>query len=466
MPRILANDMPLPVGPPSKEDVIAAIATPPGRGGIGIIRISGKNLQPLARILLGKSPEPRRAEFGGFFDEHGQVLDRGILLYFPAPHSYTGEDVIELHGHGGPVIMNLLLSRCLQLGARLAEPGEFTLRAFLNNKMDLLQAESVIDLINASTADAARCAIRSLSGEFSAAITRLTQALIHLRMLVEATLDFPEEELDFLQSTQAIDQLQRIQQQLEQVLAASRQGALLQSGIHIALVGRPNVGKSSLLNQLAQADVAIVTEFPGTTRDTIRQSIEIEGIPLHLVDTAGLRETSDVIEQQGIARTYDAAKQARLILLVIDSCQGVTSEDRGILACLPQELPVLMIYNKIDLSAEMPRITENEYGTAIYLSAKSGAGIDLLRSALLQKIGWQANIAGEGLYMARQRHLQALIRASQHLQSAAVLLDESNTLELLAEELRLAQQELSAITGEFTADDLLGNIFSNFCIGK
>ncbi len=456
----------MPANCSNNRDIIAAIATPPGRGGVGIVRISGKNLQPLAKAILGKLPEPRRAEFGNFLDEGGQVLDQGILLYFPAPHSYTGEDVLELQGHGGPVIMNLLLTRCLQLGARLAEPGEFTLRAFLADKIDLLQAESVADLIEASTVDAARCAIRSLNGEFSATIAQLVQALTALRVLVEATLDFPEEELDFLQSAQAREQLQAIQQQLARVLVASRQGALLQSGINIVLVGQPNVGKSSLLNQLAREDVAIVTEFPGTTRDTIRQSIEIEGIPLHLVDTAGLRETSDVIEQQGIARTHAAARQAGLVLLVLDSRQGMTVAERDILAELPQELPVLMIYNKIDLTAETPRAAENEYGTAIHLSAKNGEGIDLLTDALLQTIGWQGNVAGEGLYMARQRHLQALVSASQHLQTATNLLDEGNTLELLAEELRLAQQALSAITGEFTADDLLGKIFSAFCIGK
>ncbi len=456
----------MPANCSNNQDIIAAIATPPGRGGVGIVRISGKNLQPLAKAILGKLPEPRRAEFGSFLDEDGQVLDQGILLYFPAPHSYTGEDVLELQGHGGPVIMNLLLTRCLQLGARLAEPGEFTLRAFLADKIDLLQAESVADLIEASTVDAARCAIRSLNGEFSATIAQLVQALTALRVLVEATLDFPEEELDFLQSAQAREQLQAIQQQLARVLIASRQGALLQSGINIVLVGQPNVGKSSLLNQLAREDVAIVTEFPGTTRDTIRQSIEIEGIPLHLVDTAGLRETSDVIEQQGIARTHAAARQAGLVLLVLDSRQGMTTAERDILAELPQELPVLMIYNKIDLTAETPRAAENEYGTAIYLSAKNGGGINLLTNALLQTIGWQGNVAGEGLYMARQRHLQALVNASQHLQTATNLLDEGNTLELLAEELRFAQQALSAITGEFTADDLLGKIFSAFCIGK
>jgi len=456
----------MPVNATSAHDIIAAIATPPGRGGVGIIRISGKNLQPLAKAILGRLPKPRYAEFGNFLDEHKQALDQGVMLYFPAPHSYTGEDVVELQGHGGPVIMNLLLTRCLQLGARLAQPGEFTFRAFLNDKIDLLQAESVADLIEASTADAARCAMRSLNGEFSATIDQLVQALIKLRVLVEATLDFPEEELDFLQSAQAIEQLRTIQEQLSQVLAASRRGALLQSGINIVLVGQPNVGKSSLLNQLAGTDAAIVTELPGTTRDTIHQSIEIEGIPLHLVDTAGLRETSDVIEQQGIARAHAAAKQAELILLLLDSRQGMTSADRDILSSLPQQLPILTIFNKIDLTSETPHATEGEHGMTVYLSAKNGEGIDLLRSALLRTIGWQGNLAGEGLYMARQRHLQALAGASQHLQTAAILLNEGNTLELLAEELRLAQQALSAITGEFTADDLLGNIFSNFCIGK
>ncbi|MDT8364644.1 MAG: tRNA uridine-5-carboxymethylaminomethyl(34) synthesis GTPase MnmE [Nitrosomonas sp.] len=458
--------MALPVNASRDHDIIAAPATPPGRGGVGIIRISGKNLQLLASVILGRTPRPRQAELGDFLDEQKQVLDQGIMLYFPAPHSYTGEDVVELQGHGGPVVMNLLLTRCLQLGARLAEPGEFTLRAFLNDKIDLLQAESVADLIGANTADAARCAVRSLNGEFSATIARLVQALINLRVLVEATLDFPEEDMDFLQSAKAMQQLQGVRQQLERVLIASRQGALLQSGVDIVLIGQPNVGKSSLLNRLARTDAAIVTEFPGTTRDTIRQSIEIEGIPLHLVDTAGLRETSDAIEQQGIVRTHAAARQAGLVLLLLDSRQGMTTADQKILASLPQQLPVLTVYNKIDLTAQIPRIAESEHGISIYLSAKNGEGVDLLRSALLRTIGWQGNAAGEGVYMARQRHLQALTDASQHLQIASTLLDEGNALELLAEELHLAQQKLSAITGEFTADDLLGEIFSSFCIGK
>ncbi len=452
--------------PTQSSDIIAAIATPPGRGGIGIVRISGTNLQPLAREILGKLPDPRHAGLCDFLDQQDQIIDQGIALYFPSPHSYTGEDVLELHGHGGPAVMNLLLARCLQLGARLAEPGEFTLRAFLNDKLDLAQAEGVADLIEASTADAARCAVRSLSGEFSTTIQQLVRSLIDLRVLVEATLDFPEEEIDFLQSAHAAEQLAAIQATLEQVLAASRRGNLLQEGIKVVLAGQPNVGKSSLLNRLTGDEVAIVTDIPGTTRDTIRQSIEIEGIPLHLIDTAGLRETSDIVEQHGIARTYAAIEQADLVLLLVDSRHGITEEDHAVLARLPERLPVLTVYNKIDLSGHTPRTEENASGTAVYLSAKNGEGMELLRTTLLETVGWQTNIAGEGAYMARQRHLQALLRTKELLERAAAWLHNADHLEILAEELRLAQQALSSITGEFTSDDLLGEIFSSFCIGK
>lgn len=450
----------------TSNDTIAAIATPPGRGGIGIIRISGINLKPLARGILGKLPDPRHAGLFSFLDQNSQIIDQGIALYFPSPHSYTGEEVLELQGHGGPAVMNLLLDRCLQLGARLAEPGEFTLRAFLNDKLDLAQAEGVADLIAASTANAARCAVRSLHGEFSSTIHQLVSALIDLRVLVEATLDFPEEEIDFLQSAHAAEQLATIRAKLEQVLVASRQGNLLQEGIKVVLAGQPNVGKSSLLNRLAGDEVAIVTDIPGTTRDTVRQSIEIEGIPLHLIDTAGLRETSDIVEQHGIARTYAAIEQADLVLLLVDSRHGVTEEDRSVLTRLPERLPVLTVHNKIDLSAQPPRLEENTSGPTIYLSAINGEGIELLRAALLKTAGWQANIAGEGAYMARQRHLQALIQAKELLERAAAWLHRADQLEILAEELRLAQQALSSITGEFTSDDLLGEIFSSFCIGK
>lgn len=455
-----------PVNLMQNNDTIAAIATPPGRGGIGIVRISGSNLQQFAQAILGKLPDPRHAGLFNFLDQDNQIIDQGIALYFPSPNSYTGEDILELHGHGGPAVINLLLARCLQLGARLAEPGEFTLRAFLNEKLDLAQAEGIADLIDASTANAARCAMRSLHGEFSSAIHQLVNALIDLRVLVEATLDFPEEEIDFLQSAHATEQLTAIQGKLEQILAASRQGNLLQEGIKVVLAGQPNVGKSSLLNRLAGDEIAIVTDIPGTTRDTVRQSIEIEGIPLHLIDTAGLRETSDIVEQHGIVRTYAAIEQADLVLLLVDSHHGVTEEDHSVLARLPERLPVLTVHNKIDLSGKPPHLEEDTSGTAVYLSAKEGTGIALLKTALLKTAGWQANIAGEGAYMARQRHLQALMHTRELLARAATWLHPADQLELLAEELRLAQQALSSITGEFTNDDLLGEIFSNFCIGK
>lgn len=448
------------------SDVIAAIATPPGRGGIGIVRISGTHLESVAKAVLGQLPAPRQAELRYFFDHDKQAIDQGIALYFPAPHSYTGENVLELHGHGGPAVMNLLLNRCLQAGARLAEPGEFTLRAFLNDKLDLLQAEGIADLIEASTSSAARSAVRSLSGEFSDSIQQLVRSLTDLRVLIEATLDFPEEEIDFLQSAHATEQLHTIQAKLEQVLTASRHGHLLQEGISIVLAGQPNVGKSSLLNRLAKKEVAIVTEIPGTTRDPIQQSIDIEGIPVHLIDTAGLRETTDIVEQHGIARTRTAIEQADLILLLIDSQAGMTQADQAILEQLPQHLPILTVSNKIDLSNEAARIKENASGTTVFLSARSGEGIALLRQAVLKIIGWQANIAGEGVFMARQRHLQALTQAKELLQNATSWLQHAEHLEILAEELRLTQRVLSSITGEFSANDLLGEIFSSFCIGK
>lgn len=431
-----------------------------------MVRISGKNLQAMTQEILGHIPQPRHASLSKFLDANGQIIDQGIALYFPAPHSYTGEDVLELQGHGGPAVMNLLLSRCLAAGARLAQPGEFTLRAFLNNKLDLAQAESVADIIDASTGEAARCAMRSLQGEFSAAIHTLVQALTDLRMLVEATLDFPEEETDFLQHANAHGKLESIQRQLERVLTSSRQGSLLREGLHVVLVGQPNVGKSSLMNRLAGEEVAIVTEIPGTTRDAIRQSIEIEGVPLHLIDTAGLRETDDAVEKIGIARTRATIDQADLILLLIDACQGVAAADRAILDSLPAGLPLISVVNKIDLLHETPQTKDREGKIEIRLSAKTGAGVDLLRQKLLETIGWQPHAAGEGLFMARQRHLRALTEARGHLQGATAAGEKGAQLELLAEELRLAQLALTTITGEFSADDLLGEIFSRFCIGK
>lgn len=448
------------------NDIIAAIATPPGRGGIGIVRISGKNLQSIAQDILGSIPPPRAAHLSHFLDENGQPIDQGIAIYYPFPHSYTGEEVLELQGHGGPAVINLLLTRCLQLGARLSEPGEFTLRAYLNNKLDLVQAESVADLIDASTSGAARCAMRSLQGEFSATIQALVGALIDLRMLVEATLDFPEEEIDFLESAHAASQLHAIREKLGHVLFSSCQGSLLQEGVKVVLVGQPNVGKSSLLNRLAGDDVAIVTEIAGTTRDTNQQLIQIEGIPVHIIDTAGLRETTDIVEKSGIARTHAAIKKADLVLLLIDSSFGLTDADQQVLQSLPADLPLLTVHNKIDLLHEHARINEASGRPIVYLSAKTGAGIELLRKKLLELIGWQANIAGEGLFMARQRHLQALNKAKIHLDNGVPWVESGGQLELLAEELRLAQLSLSSITGEFTADDLLGEIFSRFCIGK
>ena len=444
--------------------MIAAIATPPGRGGIGVVRVSGKNLQSLAFKVAGFVPEPRRASLTRFRDENGRVIDQGIALYFSAPQSYTGEEVLELQGHGGPAVMNLLLASCLSAGARLAHPGEFTLRAFLNNKLDLAQAESVADLIDASTEEAARCAIRSLQGEFSHTIHALVQALTDLRMLVEASLDFSEEEIEFISGRELEVRLERIRHQLEQVFSSARRGSLLREGIWIALVGQPNVGKSSLLNRLAGEEVAIVTEIPGTTRDVVRQAIEIEGVPLHLLDTAGLRETEDAIEKMGMARTRSAIDKASIVLLLVDSRRGLMPGDRAILASLPPGLRLIVVHNKTDLlEQELDSIAST--ATDIWVSAKTGAGIELLRQRLLEMIGWQSS-AGEGAFMARQRHLSALTAAQAHLDAACALVDRVDQVDLFAEELRLAQLALSSITGEFSADDLLGEIFSRFCIGK
>jgi tRNA modification GTPase len=447
-------------------EIIAAIATPPGRGGIGVVRVSGRNLQSLARKVIGILPKPRHASLSTFLDENGLVIDQGIVLYFPSPHSYTGEDVLELQGHGGLAVMNLLLSCCISAGARLAQPGEFTLRAFLNSKLDLAQAESVADIIDASTSEAARCAMRSLQGEFSGAIHKLVQALTDLRTLVEAVLDFPEEETDVLLQADIYARLEAIQAQREQVLASARQGSLLREGVYVALFGQPNVGKSSLMNRLAGEEASIVTEIPGTTRDAIHKAIEIKGIPLYLVDTAGLRETNDEIEKIGIARARTAIGKADLGLMLIDSRLGITPADKAILDSLPAELPVIRVHNKIDLLDAFPQANVDDDKSEIRLSAKTGAGIDRLRAKLLEMIGWQSGSVGEGVFMARHRHLQALMEAGEHLHNGVILAEFGGHLELLAEELRLAQRALSSITGEFGADDLLGQIFSRFCIGK
>jgi len=445
-------------------DTIAAIATAPGRGGVGVIRISGSNLLPFALALTGKTPQPRYATLADFKAADGAAVDSGILLFFPNPHSFTGEDVLELQGHGGPVVMQMLLARCLDLGARLAEPGEFSRRAFLNGKMDLAQAEAVADLIDAATASAARSAVRSLQGEFSRVIGELNEELINLRMLVEATLDFPEEDIDFLQAADAFGRLTRLQGKLAEVFDRAGQGKLLQSGLHVVLAGQPNVGKSSLLNRLTGDDLAIVTPIAGTTRDALRSTIQIEGIPLHIIDTAGLRETEDEVERIGIERSWKEIERSDVVLLLVDSRTGVTEADREILERLPKNLQRITIYNKIDLAGRQSERHDEADGVAVSLSAKANQGIDLLRQELLRIAGWHQT---EDVFIARERHLRALATAQEHVAAArSVVEGVLPALELFAEELRLAQQALGEITGEFTADDLLGVIFSRFCIGK
>lgn len=443
------------------HDTIAAIATAHGRGGIGVVRVSGARLDGFAQGLCGKTPRPRVATLCDFSDDDGGRIDQGLALYFPAPHSYTGEDVLELQGHGGPVVLQRLLKRCLTLGARVAEPGEFSKRAYLNGKMDLAQAEGVADLIDAATEQAARCANRSIHGEFSLAIHALARLLVELRALTEATLDFPEEEIDIGTRDDQLRRLAVIRTQLDTLLAASDQGSLLRDGALVVLAGQPNAGKSSLLNRLAGEEIAIVTEIPGTTRDAIRQSINLYGVPVHVIDTAGLRESADPVERIGIARTWDAIEKSDLAVLVIDGVKGESAEDRAILARLPKGLPCLRVYNKADLANKpMARAGDSE-SPRVTLSAKTGEGIEALRKALAEAIGWRGE--AEGVFMARARHLDALRNARSRLAQAQT---ETRRQELFAEELRQAHEALMSITGEVTPDDLLGEIFSRFCIGK
>jgi tRNA modification GTPase len=445
----------------NNSDTIAAIATASGAGGIGIVRISGPLSPSIAVAILGHCPSPRYAAYLDFNDDQGDLIDRGIAIYYPNPHSYTGEDVLELQAHGGTALMQILLARCITLGARQAEPGEFTRRAYLNDKMDLAQAEAVADVINAATLEAAKSAVRSLSGEFSQTIQVLLQQLIELRMYVEACLDFPEEEIDFITQGRVAEKIANNQQALAQIFSKAKQGVLLRDGIQVVLIGQPNVGKSSLLNALAGEDVAIVTAIAGTTRDTIKSAIQINGVPLHVVDTAGLRDTEDEVEKIGIARTYRATETANIALILVDVSHGIGKEEKSILDRLPQEIVKIWVHNKIDVSHEAPAILEKDGNTHIYLSAKKGLGLDLLKQQLLKIAGYQ--MRGEGVFMARARHLQALTAVEEHLNSAS---SQINSAELVAEELRLAQEALSSITGEFTPDDLLGEIFSKFCIGK
>jgi len=446
---------------PSDTDVIAAVGTAPGRAGIGIVRVSGKKLEQFASHLLGSVPAPRMAVRATFRAAAGEPIDDGIALFFPAPASYTGEDVLELQGHGGPVVLHMILRRCLELGARLAEPGEFTRRAFLNDKLDLAQAEGVADLIDAATEAAARCALRSLRGEFSEVIGNLAKRLVELRVLVEATLDFPDEEIDQVDREDARGRLRHLQEDVRSSLARGRQGSVLRSGLQVVLAGQPNVGKSSLLNRLAGEDLAIVTEIPGTTRDAVRQTIQVEGVPVNIIDTAGLRDAADKVEAIGIARTWEAIERADAMLLVVDAREGVTAADVAIVERLPRKLKPVTVFNKIDLSGGAPRAEQNEQGWRIHVSAKTGEGLDALRRTLLTLAGWQAG--GEDLFMARERHLVSLERVAEALERAGQTMPHS---ELFAEELRLAQLELGSITGEFSADDLLGQIFERFCVGK
>lgn len=463
------------------HDPIIAIATAPGRGSVGIVRISGRGLMPFCRALFGRDLIPRQASYLPFHDADGSVIDQGLALYFQGPHSFTGEDVLELQGHGGPVVLQLLVARCLGLaaeldaqthhavlpGLRLAQPGEFSERAFLNDKLDLAQAEAIADLIDASTEAAARGASQSLTGVFSQRIHAVKDALIHLRMLVEATLDFPEEEIDFLQKADAQGQLDHILNSLQQVLQEAHQGALLREGIRVVIAGQPNAGKSSLLNALAGAELAIVTPIPGTTRDKVEQTIQIEGVPIHVIDTAGLRDSEDVVEQMGIARAWDAIASADVVLFLHDlsrqSAPEYIAQDEDIARAIaekcPPSTPVLQVWNKCDAS------TAAQPDGGIVLSAKTLQGLETLRQALLKAAGWQG--AQTGTFIARERHLQALRTARAHAEMAAAHLQGvAAQLDLVAEELRLSHTALGEITGEFTPDDLLGVIFSKFCIGK
>ena len=452
----MANNLPANAG-----DTIAAVATAAGAGGIGVVRISGPLAKQVASQVLGHCPAPRHAAYLPFYQADGSLIDRGIAIYFPNPHSYTGEDVLELQAHGGTALMQILLARCIECGARHALAGEFTQRAFLNDKLDLAQAEAVADLINAATVEAARSAVRSLSGEFSQAVQALLQQLRDLRMYVEACLDFPEEEIDFISQGRVLEKLQSNQAALQTIFRQARQGALLREGMNVVLIGQPNVGKSSLLNALSGEDVAIVTPIAGTTRDTIKSVIQIEGVPLHIIDTAGLRETEDAVEQVGIERTWKAIETAHVALLLVDSQHGIGPFEEFILQRLPTQIQKIWVHNKIDVSRETSRIEKRENETHVFLSAKLGDGIAGLQKTLLDIIGYQPS--GEGVFMARARHLLALEQVELHLESAA---KQMHAAELVAEELRSAQEALSSITGEFTPDDLLGEIFSRFCIGK
>lgn len=450
-------------------DTIVAQATPPGRGGVGIIRISGNQVKEVAQAVLGKLPKPRYAEYLPFLDENGQVIDQGIALFFPNPHSFTGEDVLELQGHGGPIILDLLIKRILSIPAtRIARPGEFSERAFLNDKIDLAQAEAIADLIDASSEQAAKSAMSSLQGVFSNKINELVNLLINLRIFVEAAIDFPEEEIDFLSDGKIETQLKDVIKQLNDVRSEAKQGSLLREGMKVVIAGRPNAGKSSLLNALSGRDSAIVTDIAGTTRDVLREHIHIDGMPLHIIDTAGLRDAYDEVERIGIERAWVEIEQADRVLLMVD---GTTTTEINpeklwpeFMQRLPSHIPVTVIRNKADLTGETLGYSDVSQYSLIRLSARTGNGVDLLRDHLKQTMGFSAT--AEGGFLARRRHLQALEQAAKHLDNGLEQLITYHAGELLAEELRLAQESLSEITGSFTSDDLLGKIFGSFCIGK
>ncbi|HET7203907.1 MAG TPA: tRNA uridine-5-carboxymethylaminomethyl(34) synthesis GTPase MnmE [Steroidobacteraceae bacterium] len=450
----------------SRTDTIAAVSTAPGRGGIGVVRVSGPGAPSIAEALLGRVPQARRAELHTFTDEQGQPIDQGLALYFPRPHSFTGEDVLELHGHGGPVVMDLLLQRVLGLGARFATAGEFTQRAFLNDKLDLAQAEAIADLIDSGSAQAARAALRSLQGEFSARVQELAERVLETRMWIEAAIDFPEEEIDFLADRALAARMDDLRDRFGELAETARQGALLRDGLTVVIAGRPNAGKSSLLNRLAGYEAAIVTATPGTTRDVLRERIAIDGLPLHVLDTAGLRASADEIEVEGIRRAQAEISRADRVLFVVDASDDEAI--RGIeadLAALSPDVPRTLVFNKIDRSGETPRVEPGTGAPArVYVCASSGAGLEGLRQHLKDCIGFHPS--SEGALSARTRHIDALRRARAHVETAHRLLVERHAGELVAQELRDAHQALGEITGEVSSDDLLGRIFSSFCIGK
>lgn len=451
----------------NSTDTIAAIATPPGRGGVGIIRISGPAVPELAKKLLDKTPEPRYATYANFLAENNEVIDQGIALFFPNPHSFTGEDVLELQGHGGPVILDCLLKRILSLGARQAKPGEFSERAFLNNKIDLSQAEAIADLINADSETAALAAMRSLQGEFSQKIQSLLTELTQLRVYVEAAIDFPEEEINFLNDGKIAEGLSTLLIKVTAIKTAAQQGTILQEGMTLVIAGKPNAGKSSLLNALSGQDIAIVTEIPGTTRDVLRERIQIDGMPLHIIDTAGLRTSPDQIEQEGIRRAHLEFQRADQILLMLDVTSkqiNIKTEIQELFSQTIDPKKIIVVYNKIDLNNEIAKTEKQDDFICVNISVKTKEGLDLLKTELKNRMHYQGNV--EGNFIARRRHLDALERVEQLMLHGQQQLIESQAGELLAEDLRQAQQALGEITGKFTADALLGEIFSSFCIGK